>query len=76
MLDKDHRFACMFEGLLIGASIGAAAGVLFGPRAEKAVKKAGSLYSDMHLRADGFFKQATKSAETKLESIKEILDRA
>ncbi len=76
MLSNNHRFTCVLEGLLIGASIGAAAGILFGPRADKTLKKAGSLYSDAHRKADDLFHHAAKSAETKLESIKEILGRA
>ena len=76
MLGKDHNYTCVLEGLLIGASLGAAAGILFGPRAEKTLKKAGSLYSDAHHKADKVFGHAARSAETKLESIKEILGRA
>ena len=56
--------------------MGAAAGILFGPRADKTLKKAGSLYSDVHQKADDLFEHAAKSAETKLENIKEILGRA
>lgn len=76
MLGKNHSYTCILEGLLIGASVGAAAGILFGPRAEKTLKMAGSLYSDAHQKADKVFGHAAKSAETKLESIKEILGRA
>ena len=76
MLSKNHRFTCLLEGLLIGASMGAAAGILFGPRADKTLKKAGSLYSEVHQKADDLFEHAAKSAETRLENIKEILRRA
>ncbi len=76
MLSNNHRFSCVLEGLLIGATMGAAAGILFGPRAEKTARKAGSLYSDLHRKTDDLFEYAAKSAETKLESIKETLGRA
>jgi len=73
---NNHRFGCVLEGLLIGATLGAAAGILFGPRTEKTVKKAASLYSDLHRKTDDLFEHAVKSAETKLENLKGILGRA
>ncbi len=76
MLGHHHRFGCLLEGLLLGASVGAAAGILFGPRADKTLKKAGSLYSGVHRKVDDLFEHAAQSAETRLESIKEILGRA
>ena len=63
-------------GLLIGASVGTAARILFELRADKPLKKAGSLYSDAHRKADDHFEHAATSAETKLERFKKIPGRA
>jgi len=76
MLAKNHNYSCVLEGVLIGAAIGAAAGMLFAPRAEKTIKKAGDLYSDVHDKTEKVFEQAAKTAGSKLDSIKEMLGRA
>ncbi len=63
------------EGVILGASMGAAAGYLFAPRAERTLKRAGSLYNNIHNKTERAFKQASKTAESKLDSIREILGR-
>jgi gas vesicle protein len=63
----------MVEGILLGASMGAAAALLAAPRAQKAIKKAGSLYSEAHERTDDILTHAAKSAECRLQRVKDIL---
>lgn len=64
------------EGLIIGASMGAIAGFLFAPQAEKILKKTVSLYSDAHDMTDLVFERAAGSTEDKLNRVKEMLGRA
>ncbi len=75
-MNQGHRYSCVLEGLLLGASMGAAAGLLFAPRGEKIIKRAASLYSNAHDKTDKVFGHAAESAETKLNRVKEILGRA
>ncbi len=75
MSNSKHSYTCVVEGVILGASMGAAAGYLFAPRAERTLKRAGSLYTNIHNRTERAFAQASKAAESKLDSIKEILGR-
>ncbi len=73
---SNHNYSCVLEGMFIGAAMGAVAGILFAPRAEKTIKKAGDLYSNVHGKTGKAFEQAAKSAGTKLGGIKDMLGRA
>ncbi len=75
-MKQGHKYTCLMEGALLGASIGAIAGFLVAPRAEKTIKKAASLYSGAHDKTEQAIGRAAESAGTKLNRVKEILGRA
>ncbi len=75
-MEQGHRYSCVVEGLIIGASMGAIAGYLFAPRAEKLLEKTGKLYSGAHDRTEQVLGRAAGSAEEKLNRVKEALGRA
>ncbi len=75
-MEQGHRYSCVMEGLIIGVSMGAIAGYLFAPRAEKLLEKTGELYSSAHDKTNQVFGRAAESAEEKLNRVKEALGRA
>ncbi len=75
-MNQGHRYSCVVEGLIIGASMGAMAGYLFAPRAQKLLKKTASAYSNVHDKIDRVLERAAGNAETKLNKMKEVFGRA